>query len=92
MLNVPAGFGESGAHQHGSLEIFYVVEGVLGHEVNGISHRLEPGMVGFVKPGDAVNHQVLSDGPMRALVIWLPGGEAGRLLEHAGFTEQPVTE
>lgn len=89
-LNLPAGFGDSGAHQHGSLEIFYVVEGILGHEVNGQPHRLEPGMLGFVKPGDHVNHQVLSDGPVKALVIWVPGGEADRLVEHAGFGAEPL--
>ncbi len=89
-LFLPAGFGESGAHQHGSLEMFYVVEGVLGHEVNGVQHRLEPGMLGLVKPGDAVNHQVLSDGPVRAVVIWVPGGEADRLVQHAGFTSTPL--
>ena len=89
-LRLPADFGEGTAHQHGSLELFYVVEGVLGHEVNGVAHRLEPGMLGFVKPGDAVRHSVLSPGPMRAVVIWLPGGEADRLIEHAGFEARPL--
>ncbi len=89
-LFLPAGFGEGEAHQHGSLEIFYVVEGVLGHEVNGQANRLEPGMLGFVKPGDAVRHAVLSEGPVRAVVIWVPGGEAGRLIEHAGFTAAAI--
>ena len=84
-LNLPAGFGESDAHAHVSLELFYVVEGVLGHEVNGVVHRLEPGMLGFVKPGDTVKHAVLSEGPVKALVVWYPGGEADRLVEHAGF-------
>ena len=89
-LNLPKGFGESDAHAHTSLEIFYVVEGVLGHTVNGTAHRLSPGMLGFVKPGDSVKHAVLSDGPVRALVIWVPGGEAQRLVDHAGFASEPV--
>ncbi|MFT4561435.1 MAG: quercetin dioxygenase-like cupin family protein [Gammaproteobacteria bacterium] len=91
-LNLPAGYdgGPNSAHAHDSLEIFYVVEGWLGHEVNGIEHILKPGDLGFVKPGDKIRHWVPSDVPLKALVIWLPGGEAGRLLEHAGFKAQPV--
>lgn len=85
-LLLPVEVGEVPAHQHGSLEIFYVVEGVLGHEVNGVAYELHPGEVGFVKPGDAVKHAVLSDVPVRAVVIWVPGGEADALVEHAGFT------
>lgn len=85
-LVLPVGSGESVAHQHGSIEIFYVVEGVLGHEVNGKAHRLEPGEVGFVKPGDTVKHDVLTDVPVKAVVIWVPGGESDLLIEHAGFT------
>lgn len=84
-LFLPVAYGEGGAHQHGSLEIFYVLEGVLGHEVNGKAHRLAPGEVGFVKPGDSVKHAVLSDVPVKAVVIWVPGGEADLLVEHAGF-------
>jgi mannose-6-phosphate isomerase-like protein (cupin superfamily) len=85
-LNLPVEYGDGAAHAHGSLELFYVVEGVLGHEVNGTLHRLEPGMLGFVKPGDQVRHAVLSSTPVKAVVIWVPGGEADRLIEHAGFT------
>ncbi|MEQ8233835.1 MAG: cupin domain-containing protein [Gammaproteobacteria bacterium] len=89
-LELPVAYGEGAAHAHGSLEIFYVVEGILGHEVNGVAHRLEPGMAGFVKPGDRVRHAVLSEEPVRAVVIWLPGGEADRLVEHAGFASRPL--
>lgn len=89
-LNLPVEYGEGAAHSHGSLELFYVVEGVLGHEVNGTMHRLEPGMLGFVKPGDSVRHTVMSAVPVKAVVIWAPGGEADRLVEHAGFTVKPV--
>src|SRR5512133_2513693 len=43
---------DSGDHQHGAIEIFYVVTGELDHVVNGVSHVLKPGMSGFVKPPD----------------------------------------
>lgn len=36
-------------------------------------------MVGVVKPTDTVLHRVLSDVPVKALVIWVPGGEADRI-------------
>jgi len=75
----PTGANPSSGHRHGATEIFYVVEGVLGHVVNDVEHRLEPGMVGVVKPGDSVAHRVLSDGPVKALVLWVPGGEADRI-------------
>lgn len=68
-----------GDHLHESIEVFYVLSGIMGHVVNGKSHRLEPGMVGIVRPGDRVAHKVLSDTPVRAVVIWAPGGEASRL-------------
>lgn len=89
-LYLPVEIGEVAAHQHGSLEIFYVVEGVLGHEVNGVAHTLNPGDLGFVKPGDSIKHAVLSDVPVKTLVIWVPGGEADALIEHAGFTAVPI--
>lgn len=71
---------DSGNHPHGVTEIFYVLEGELEHIVNGESHVLTPGMLGYVKPPDVVNHRVGSAGPAaRALVIWAPGGEAERI-------------
>ncbi len=70
----------SGSHPHGSTEIFYVLSGELEHEVNGVTHVLKPGMLGFVRPPDEVNHKVPGDAPVKALVIWAPGGEAGRIL------------
>lgn len=86
-LTLPAGMSPTGGHQHDVLEVFYVVEGVLGHRVNGEEHRIEPGMVGVVKPGDEVVHSVESDGPVRALVIWVPGGEADRVAPPEEWTE-----
>jgi len=70
--------GDSGEHAHGSTEIFYVLEGELEHVVNGKSHRLAPGMVGYVRPPDRVRHKT-GPGGARALVIWAPGGESGRI-------------
>lgn len=78
-ITFPVGTDPTRAHRHGATEIFYVVEGVLGHVVNGTSHRLEPGMVGVVRRGDEVEHRVLSEVPVKAVVLWLPGGEADRL-------------
>ena len=69
----------SAEHKHGSSEIIYVLEGVLEHIVNGETHRIEPGMVGIVKPGDTVVHRVVPPGPVKALLVWAPGGEADRL-------------
>jgi quercetin dioxygenase-like cupin family protein len=78
-ITFPVGSNAPTGHRHGSTEIFYVVEGVLGHVVNGEEHRLEPGMVGVVKPADTVIHRVLSAVPVKAVVLWIPGGEADRI-------------
>ncbi|MGE0483807.1 MAG: cupin domain-containing protein [Gammaproteobacteria bacterium] len=89
-LNLPVEYGEGAAHAHGSLELFYVVAGTLGHEVNGVAHALSPGMLGIVQPGDTVRHSVIGTTPVKAVVIWVPGGEADRLVEYAGFAIKPV--
>jgi quercetin dioxygenase-like cupin family protein len=77
-ITFPAVSSPTAGHRHGATEIFYVIEGVLGHVVNGVEHRLEPGMVGVVKPADEVMHRVLV-APVRAVVIWVPGGEGNRV-------------
>jgi len=70
----------SGDHRHDPTEIFYVLEGRLGHVVDGESRVLEPGTLGFVEPPAAVNHITDADGgATRAVVIWSPAGEAARL-------------
>jgi quercetin dioxygenase-like cupin family protein len=79
-ITLPAGT-HSGEHLHGSTEIFYVLEGELEHVVDGKSHLLKPGMLGFVKPPAKVNHIVPGKQPVRALVIWAPGGEGQRIVE-----------
>jgi quercetin dioxygenase-like cupin family protein len=88
-ITFPVGADAPAGHRHGSTEIFYVVEGVLGHVVNGTEHRLAPGMVGVVKPGDAVIHRVLSDVPVKAVVLWVPGGEADRIAPAERWTPLP---
>jgi quercetin dioxygenase-like cupin family protein len=70
-------------HRHGSIEIFYILEGLMEHIVNGESYMLSPGMVGIVRPEDTVVHRVAGDVPVRALVIWAPGGEVDRLFQRA---------
>jgi quercetin dioxygenase-like cupin family protein len=77
-LTLPAGL-DSGEHAHGALEVFYVLSGELEHVVNGKSEILKPGMVGFVRPPDNVRHKVPGTTPVKTLVIWVPGGEAGRV-------------
>jgi quercetin dioxygenase-like cupin family protein len=87
-VTFPADGSPARGHRHGAVEIFYVLEGELGHVVNGEEHRLTPGMVGIVRPGDEVVHRVLSQGPVKALVIWAPGGEVARIAP--GFEQKAV--
>lgn len=84
MIFPPGGPSTGGQHRHGRVEVFYVLSGVLEHEVNGQSHRLEPGMVGIVRPEDTVAHRVLSEEPVQTLVIWAPGGELSRIEGRGG--------
>ena len=75
-MTLPAGQPRiAGEHRHGAIEIFYILEGELDHIVNDESHRLQPGDVAILRPGDRVRHRVVSGGPVRALVIWVPGTE-----------------
>jgi quercetin dioxygenase-like cupin family protein len=84
-LTLPAG-EVVGSHHHGSVEIFYVLSGTLGHEVNGEMHMLTPGMVGVVRPEDSVRHIVPKDADVKLLVIWAPAGEAQKFFSHAKTT------
>ena len=91
-LSLPAGT-TVGSHPHGSVEIIYVLAGVYDHEVNGKLYRLQPGMVGIVRPGDKVRHLVPQEGAARLLILWAPAGEAARILPKAkGTTLEPVPE
>ena len=88
-ITFPVGSGASGGeHMHGRVEIFYLLSGTFDHVVDGEAHRLTPGMIGIVRPGDNVIHRVIGDEPVRALVIWAPGGEIGRF--DSGFRQRPV--
>lgn len=69
---------DSGEHQHGVAEVFYVLQGELEHVVNGNSAKLSPGMVGSARPPDTVRHKTGAAGA-KALVIWAPGGEMARV-------------
>lgn len=77
---------EGKAHPHGSTEIFYVISGTFGHEVNGVQNILTPGMIGIVKPGDMVRHSVPGDQDAKVLVIWIPGGEIDRIFDRSRAT------
>jgi quercetin dioxygenase-like cupin family protein len=89
-ITFPAGYKKSPAHGHAHVEIFYVLSGKLGHEVNGAKHTLEPGMAGAVRPGDRVVHSVESSEPVRALVIWAPAGEADNLVKAGVFKSRSL--
>jgi quercetin dioxygenase-like cupin family protein len=69
---------DSGDHQHGAIEMFYVVTGELEHVVNGKSEILKPGMAGYVKPPDKVRHKTGPAGA-KVIVVWVPGEEGKRV-------------
>lgn len=69
---------DSGDHQHGAKEMFYVVSGELEHVVNGKSEILKPGMAGYVNPPDKVRHKTGAAGA-KVVVIWAPGDEGKKL-------------
>jgi quercetin dioxygenase-like cupin family protein len=77
---------DSGDHQHGALEMFYVVTGELDHVVNGKSQILKPGMSGYVKPPDKVRHKTGPAGA-KVVVIWVPGDEGKKIASR--WTREP---
>ncbi|MCG8422504.1 MAG: cupin domain-containing protein [Proteobacteria bacterium] len=77
-------------HFHRSAEIFYVISGRMGHIINGKKHIIEPGQVGIVHGGEKIIHTVEGDEPVKAIVIWVPGGEADNLVENLRFNVQPI--
>jgi quercetin dioxygenase-like cupin family protein len=78
-----------GSHTHGSLEVIYVLSGTYDHEVNGKRYELTAGMVGIVRPGDHVRHLVTKSGPAKLLIMWVPGGEAAKVLRQPKGVEVP---
>jgi len=75
---------ESAEHEHQGLEIIYVLTGEFQHVINGRAYVLKPGMVGVVKPGDKVRHKTGPEGPVKILMIWVPGAEGARVAEGWG--------
>lgn len=69
---------DSGEHQHGVTETFYVLEGELDQVINGKPVTLGPGMVASIRSTDHVQHKSGPKGA-RVLVIWAPGGEIARV-------------
>jgi quercetin dioxygenase-like cupin family protein len=78
---------DSGDHTHDAIEMFYVVSGELEHVVNGKSQILKPGMAGYVRPPDKVRHKTGPGGPVKTVVIWVPGAEARKIA--ARWTREP---
>ena len=79
--------GHEGRSHFHELEILYVIEGELGHIVDGEMHVLTPGMVGIVKYPQEVVHKTLSEDGVRVLVIWPLGNEVKGL---QGMKETPI--
>jgi quercetin dioxygenase-like cupin family protein len=77
---------DSGEHQHGAIEMFYVISGELEHVVNGKSEFLKPGMAGFVKPPDKIRHKTGPAGA-KVVVVWVPGDEGKKIA--ARWTLEP---
>ncbi len=79
--------GHEGASHFHEFEILYVIEGELGHIVDGKLHVLTPGMVGIVRFPQEVVHKTLSKDGVRVLVIWPLGNEVKGL---QGMRETPI--
>jgi quercetin dioxygenase-like cupin family protein len=77
---------DSGDHQHGAIEMFYVISGELEHVVNGQSHILKPGMTGYVKPPDRIRHKTGPAGA-KVVVVWVPGEEGKKIA--ARWSKEP---
>ena len=81
------------SHQHGAVEVIYVLSGVYGHEVNGQLYLLKPGMIGIVRPGDHVRHLVPKSGDTKLLILWAPAGEAAKVFQQRkGSASPPVSQ
>ena len=76
----PAGY-ESGEHSHQSIEVLYVLSGEFQHVVNGQTHVLTQGMLGFVRPDDVVRHKTGPGSGAKVLMIWVPGTDGTKLAE-----------
>ena len=83
----PPGYA-SAEHSHQSIEVLYVLSGEFHHVVNGQTHVLTQGMLGFVKPGDSVRHET-GPGGAKLLMIWVPGTDGSALAESWQRAAQP---
>lgn len=68
-------------HVHQSTEIFYVLSGELEQTSEGKVQKLTAGMAALVPANTTTHHKVTSKEPVRALVIWAPGGEEQRIVK-----------
>jgi uncharacterized cupin superfamily protein len=68
-------------HIHQSTEIFYILSGELEQTSDGKIEKLTAGMTCLVPANSTTHHKVTSKDPVRALVIWAPGGEEKRIVE-----------
>jgi quercetin dioxygenase-like cupin family protein len=68
-------------HIHQSVEIFYVLSGELEQTSEGKVQKLTAGMACLVPANTTTHHKVTSKEPVRALVVWAPGGEEKRIVE-----------
>ena len=79
-LEIPPGV-DVPDHIHQSTEIFYVLSGELEQTSEGKVRKLTAGMAALVPANTTTHHKVTSKEPVRALVIWAPGGEEQRIVE-----------
>ncbi len=74
-------------HIHQSTEIFYILSGELEQTSEGKVQKLTSGMACLMPANTTTHHKVTSKEPVRALVIWAPGGEEKRITEHWQATQ-----
>ena len=79
-LTIPPGV-DVPDHVHQSTEIFYILSGELEQTSDGKVQKLTAGMACLVPANSTTHHKVTSKNPVRALVIWAPGGEEKRITE-----------
>ena len=79
-LTIPPGV-DVPDHVHQSTEIFYILSGELEQTSDGKVQKLTAGMACLVPANSTTHHKVTSKKPVRALVIWAPGGEEKRITE-----------
>jgi quercetin dioxygenase-like cupin family protein len=79
-LEIPPGV-DVPDHVHQSTEIFYILSGELEQTSEGKVQKLTAGMAALVPANTTTHHKVTSKEPVRALVIWAPGGEEQRIVQ-----------